>query len=108
MAREPGSAHIPLEHPYPVINLQPTFGAVMRNFGAGDYGQFIMGTLIGGVAGFAGGKPIRRQGSMFMAATTAFLCFTQSFRSSYHRLTGQRPNEAECASAGIPYVVTPP
>lgn len=161
------TAHIPLEHPYPVINQQPTMGAVIRNFTAGDYGQFLTGTLIGGVFGFAAGgrvrasgapaqcsdaraaraatdarceiptaarrrasctrslfcacptppppsllpvagKPVRRQGSLFLASTAALLCFTQSFRSSYHRLTGQRPNEVECARAGVPYVITPP
>ena len=47
------------------------------------------------------GKPIRRQGSIYMAALGGFLCFTASFQSSYHRLTGQRPNPGECARYGV-------
>ena len=49
------------------------------------------------------GKPIRRQGSMYMAGLTAFACFMASFQGSYRRLTGQRPNPSECARAGIPF-----
>ena len=46
-------------------------------------------------------------GSKYMGGLTAFLCFTASFRSSYQRLTGQRPNEYECDCANIPYTVKP-
>ena len=49
------------------------------------------------------GKPIRRQGSKYMAGLAAFACFMASFQGSYRRLTGQRPNPNECARAGIPY-----
>jgi len=92
-----------LPPPYPVINGKPTLLAALRNFQLGDWGRMIFCTALGGVWGFAAGKPIRRHGSINMAMSAALLCFGASFQSSWHRLTGQRPNPLECARAGIPF-----
>ena len=126
------AAPLAFDAPYPVINAQPTIMAVIRNFYFGDYGQMIVGSGLGAVLGFAGGalpaekicgesprapglsartaccrraagKPIRRQGFFYMGGLVGMLCFTQSFRASYFRLTGQRPNESECERKGIAF-----
>ena len=113
--------------PFPVINAKPTGLAVLGNFYLSDYFRLIMGTAIGGAWGFmagaqsqlpssghtfalkairslaCAGKPVRRQGSLYVAAIGGFCCFLASFQSSYFRLTGNRPNPDECASAGIPF-----
>lgn len=41
--------------PYPVINAEPTFGAVFRGMTLGDHVQTVVGTAIGATMGFAGG-----------------------------------------------------
>ena len=143
---------LPYTPPYPVINAQPTFFAVIKNMGIGDYARFFFGGALGAAWGFAAGtcaflpflplssnpppfplwqwkktettflttrnahadsrfhapsafagKPVRRAGFWYMGATTASLCALASLRSSYHRLTGQRPNREECYIKGIPY-----
>ena len=50
------------------------------------------------------GKPIRRQGSFYLAATASVLFFVNTYQHSAHRLTGQRPNPSECARAGVEFV----
>ena len=35
--------------------------------------------------------------------TACSVAFAYSFQASWHRLTGQRPNESECYYAGVPF-----
>ena len=49
------------------------------------------------------GKPVRRAACFYTGAMACGLLFFASSRSSWHRLTGQRPNEADCKAWGIPY-----
>ena len=51
----------------------------------------------------AAGKPLRRHGSINLAMTACSVAFAYSFQASWHRLTGQRPNESECYYAGVPF-----
>lgn len=43
--------------PFPVLNREPTSGAVLRNFSFGDFTRVIAGGISGGIVGFAGGTP---------------------------------------------------
>ncbi len=50
----------PREPPkYPVINENPTAGAVIANFGAADVGRILGTTAVGAVWGFVWGAPLR-------------------------------------------------
>ncbi|KOO24023.1 hypothetical protein Ctob_001588, partial [Chrysochromulina tobinii] len=89
--------------PFPVINRKPTLGATLRNFTFGDLCSMFGCTVAGGVWGFAAGKPLRRHGSINLAMTACSVAFAYSFQASWHRLTGQRPNESECYYAGVPF-----
>ena len=46
---------LPYTPPYPVINAQPTFFAVIKNMGIGDYARFFFGGALGAAWGFAAG-----------------------------------------------------
>ena len=50
------------------------------------------------------GKPLRRQSFFYIGSITAVVVATYSFRASWLRLTGQRPNPSECARAGVEFV----
>jgi len=88
---------------YPVINAQPSFFAVFKNLTLGDYAFFFGTTTFGAGYGFAYGSPLRRQSFFYMGGITAVVCFTASFRQSYLRLRGERPNPSECYYAGVEY-----
>eukprot|EP00324_Dicrateria_rotunda_P004426 CAMPEP_0206153464 /NCGR_PEP_ID=MMETSP1474-20131121/654_1 /ASSEMBLY_ACC=CAM_ASM_001110 /TAXON_ID=97495 /ORGANISM="Imantonia sp., Strain RCC918" /LENGTH=99 /DNA_ID=CAMNT_0053551283 /DNA_START=33 /DNA_END=332 /DNA_ORIENTATION=+ len=88
---------------YPVINGQPTPFAVFRNIGFGEWFSVVGWTVAGSVAGFVGGKPLRRQGSFFLGGMGALLGFLSVFQKSALRLHGYMPNEAECRSYGVQF-----
>ena len=54
----------------------------------------------------ATGKPVRRQGSIYLAGIGAFLSITASCRGSFYRLRGIWENQGECAARGIPFPAT--
>lgn len=51
-----GEVHAPInDKAYPVINSNPSLGAIMRNVAFGDYFFTLFMTGVGGAFGFAGG-----------------------------------------------------
>jgi len=92
----------PREAPkFPVINAEPTAGAVIANFALYDYGRMLFVTTLGAAWGFAGGAPLRRHGFWFVAGMGLMISSFASYKESRFRLTGYYPNPKECSRAGI-------
>lgn len=93
---------------YPVINPDPTFFAVQRNWSFSDYFRLGGWTAFGAAYGFATGKPARRSGFYWMGGVAFIVVAAANYNQSYLKLTGRRPNQKECESWGVPYVTTNP
>mmetsp|Transcript_35198 Transcript_35198/g.82321 ORF Transcript_35198/g.82321 Transcript_35198/m.82321 type:complete len:108 (-) Transcript_35198:392-715(-) len=88
---------------FPPVNSSPSSGAVVANITAGEWFSTCCISLGAGALGFAGGKPLRRQGFWLMASFGLFASFLARCRASEYRLLGYMPNERECNRAGIEF-----
>ena len=89
---------------YPVINATPTSGAVLLNWGGGEYFKVVSHTVAGACVGFACGAPLRRHGCYFLATIGFGVGCWFAQQNSYFRLRGTLPNHAECRRAGVEFV----
>jgi len=89
---------------YPVINANPTAGAVFLNWGGGEYFKVLSHTVAGACVGFACGAPLRRHGCYFLATIGFGVGCWFAQQNSYFRLRGTLPNHAECRRAGVEFV----
>mmetsp|Transcript_24660 Transcript_24660/g.56919 ORF Transcript_24660/g.56919 Transcript_24660/m.56919 type:complete len:100 (-) Transcript_24660:8-307(-) len=82
---------------YPVIDPNPSIGAVIRNMDSGDWGRFAAITAVSLPFGFAVGGNIRRPTMIFAGIVGAIGGMAIGFQGSAHRLLGLAPNDREVA-----------
>ncbi|KAL1496090.1 hypothetical protein AB1Y20_014716 [Prymnesium parvum] len=90
--------------PYPLLNEAPSLGSAFRNLRLSDYGAVAGWTALAFAVGFTGGRPLRRQNSIFLASFTVCAVSLMQLATSAERLRGLRENEVECKRYGVPFV----